>query len=232
MTEYITTHPLFGLLITLLFYQLGLFLYQRSGKNAFFQPIVIGIVAVTGCLLVLNIPYAIYFKSAKPLHYLLGPAIVALAIPLYLNIRRIRNVFIPILITIVSMCLINIAVVVAIAWVLGADEDLLLSLAPKSITTPMAISVAEKIGAHPSLSAAFVVFTGILGASAGPLLLTLFGIKDPAVKGLALGISAHAIGTSKALELGEECGAFSAIGMGLMGLATAIMLPLIVTLFF
>ena len=224
----ITQHPLFGLLLTLLAFRIGQWTYQRSNQNTFLQPVVVGMTLVIILLLVIKLPYKVYFESAYLLHLLLGPVTVALAIPLYQNLKRIRALFLPILGTLVLGSLLTVTSCLTIAWILGASETTLEAMTTKSITTPIAMAVAEKIGATAALAAPFVMFTGVLGAVIGPLILTRLGIQEDSTKGIALGLTSHAVGTAKALEISEECGAFAALSMGLTGILTALILPFLI----
>jgi putative effector of murein hydrolase len=181
-------------------------------------------------LVTCGLDYAEYRKSTEILSILLGPATVALAVPLYLNLRRIRQLFWPVLTTLVIGGVIATALCVALGWVLGADHMILMTMAPKSVTSPIAMLVAEQIGGVAALAAVFVLITGVIGGIFGPGLLTLAGVRSPEARGMALGLTAHAVGTSAALQEGEECGAFAALAMSLMGVATALFLPLAVSL--
>lgn len=221
----ITHHPLFGLLLTLIAFRIGQIAYAKSNQNTFLQPVVIGMALVIVALIVIKLPYKIYFESAYLLHVLLGPVTVALAIPLYQNLKRIRSLLLPILATLVIGSIFTVGTCLAITWALGGSETTLSAMTTKSITTPIAMAVAEKIGATAALAAPFVMFTGVLGAVLGPLILNKLNVKDDSVKGIALGLTSHAVGTAKALEISSECGAFAALSMGLTGILTAIILP-------
>lgn len=164
------------------------------------------------------------FLSASPL---LGPATVALAIPLYAQFDRLRRLALPIGLSLLAGSLAAAFSAVLIGKLFGASTLTLISLAPKSATTPIAMGIAERLGGLPSLTAVLVILTGILGAiCAGPL-FRLLGIADPAVRGFALGITSHGIGTARAFQDSEQAGAFAALAMGLNGLATALLLPLL-----
>lgn len=222
--------PLFGVVLTLLSFVIGQQLYVRLGKRSYLQPVVAGMVLVIAVLLLLGIPYQVYYRSSDPLNLMLGPATVALAVPLYQNLRRIRALFLPIMLTLVCGSVLTVGVAVGIMWLFDAESTSLISMTTKSITTPIAMAVSEKLGGLPSLSAVLVMVTGALGAVIGIPIMRRLGIQDDAVKGIALGLSAHAIGTARALEESEECGAFSALAMGITGVLTAILLPILVTL--
>lgn len=222
-------HPLFGVGITLAAYQLSLVAYERT-RWVFLQPVLLSMAILIGVLLLCGLSYAEYRNSTFLLSVLLGPTTVALAVPLYLNLRRIRQLFWPVLITLALAGVFATVLGVALAWLFGADHMMLMTLAPKSVTSPIAMLVAEQIGGVAALAAVFVLITGVLGAICGPELLRLIGVRHPAAQGMALGLTAHAVGTARALQESEESGAFAALAMSLMGVVTAIALPLVVAL--
>ncbi|WP_185266684.1 LrgB family protein [Halopseudomonas xiamenensis] len=225
----VLSHPLFLLGLTLGVYQLGLGLYERT-RMALLHPLIVSIVLLIGALWLLGLEYEAYRDAVLPLTLLLAPATVALAIPLYHNLRRIRQFFWPVLITLLVAGVFVTAVTILLAWLLGADFAMLMTLAPKSLTTPIAMMVAEQMGGVAAMAAAFVMYTAVLGALMGPWLLNVSGVTLPAARGMALGLAAHAVGTSRALEENDEAGAFAALAMSLMGIGTALLLPLCVTL--
>lgn len=220
--------PLFGLLLTLLAFFAGQWLYDKTGRHAYFQPIVAAMLLVMGVLVLADIPYSTYFRSAGLLHLLLGPATVALAVPLFQHARHIRALLLPIILTVLTGATLTVGVAVGVLWLFGASEASLLSMTTKSITTPIAMAVSETVGGIPSLSAIIVILTGALGAVAGIPLMRRLGVHDAATQGLTLGMTAHAIGTARALEENGECAAFAALAMGLTGVLTALLLPFLV----
>ena len=222
-------HPLFGLGITLGVYQLAVAGYERT-RSMLLQPVLFSMVVLVAILLLTGLDYAEYSSSVSPLTLLLGPTTVALAVPLYLNLRRIRQLLMPIMVTLLVGGVFATLFGVLLAWLLGAERLVLMTLAPKSVTSPIAMLVADEIGGVAALAAVFVMITGVLGAMFGPALLDLCRVRHPAARGMAMGMTAHAVGTSRALQEGEECGAFSALAMSLMGVATAVLLPLLVAL--
>lgn len=222
-------HPLFGVGITLAVYQLSLAAYEKT-RWVFLQPVLVSMTVLIGVLLVCGLSYAEYRDSTFLLSVLLGPTTVALAVPLFLNLRRIRQLFWPVLITLLVAGVVATALGVALAWLFGAERMMLMTLAPKSVTSPIAMLVAEQIGGVAALAAVFVLITGVLGAICGPELLRRIGVHHPAAQGMALGLTAHAVGTARALQESEESGAFAALAMSLMGVVTAIALPLVVAL--
>lgn len=222
-------HPLFWVGVTLAAYQTGVMLYERSGMPVF-HPVLVSIVLLIGVILLLGGDLSSYNQSVTPLMVLIGPATVALAVPLYVNLRRIREFLSPVLITLLVGGTFATLATVLIAWGLRIEHSLVMTMAPKSVTSPIAMLVAEQTGGIAALAAVFVMITAVIAAVFGPWLLRLVGVRSEAAWGLALGICAHAIGTALALERSEEAGAFAALGMSLMGITTAILLPLGVTL--
>ncbi|AKX59873.1 hypothetical protein AKN88_07985 [Thiopseudomonas alkaliphila] len=222
----VVAHPLFGVSLTLLAYQIALSLYEKT-KWVIFQPVLVSCVIIISILVTFNIDYAAYKEGTFLLSVLLGPATVALAIPLYLNLKRIRQVFWPTIFTLLIGGSLATILGVGLAWFFGAEPFILSTMAPKSVTSPIAMLVADEIGGSASLAAVFVMITGIVGAMVGVELLRLFNVTHPAAVGLTMGITAHAVGTARSLQEGEEQGAFAALAMSIMGLLTAVLMPLV-----
>lgn len=220
-------HPLFAFGLTLGVYQVALAAYEKT-RWMIFQPVLVSMAILITTLLVLRIDYADYKQGTQLLTVILGPATVALAVPLYLNMRRVRQVLWPTLITLFVGGLFATVLGVALAWLFGAETLILKTIAPKSVTTPIAMLVAEEIGGAASLAAVFVMITGVLGAMLGVEVLRLLRITNSAAQGMALGIVAHAVGTARALQESEEAGAFAALAMSIMGVLTAVLMPLAV----
>ncbi len=227
---YLATSPLVWLTLTLAAYLAGQWLFRRSGGRALFNPVALAIALLVPLLLLTGTPYATYFSGAQFIHFLLGPATVALAIPLYLHWDRVRRLFLPILMGLLTGSLTAIVSAMGAAWLLGGSPRTLLSLAPKSVTTPVAMGIAEKIGGLPSLTAVMVILTGVLGAVAAPALLRALRIGDDAIKGFAIGVAAHGIGTARAFQISSLAGAFAGLAIGLNALLTALLTPLIASL--
>ncbi|MCV6626855.1 MAG: LrgB family protein [Cellvibrionaceae bacterium] len=217
-----------ALLLTLGAYQLGLWCYQKSGRLMLLHPVVIGACVIAAYLFYFGIPYRAYQQASSLFYFLLGPATVALAIPLYQEFRHIRQRAKPVLLTVGLGALIAAASAVTIAYSLGADEQVLRSLAAKSVTTPIALGIVDKIGGLANLTTGVVVFTGILGALMAPLAFKLTHLNDPRLQGIVLGINAHGIGTAIAFEQGHSKGAFASLAMGLTGAFTALTLPYLI----
>lgn len=222
----LTHHPLFAIALTLAAFLIAAWLYRRSGWLVL-QPVLVSVTLIVATLLLCGVDYATYRAGAEPVAWLLGPATVALAVPLQHNIKRIRQLFWPVMITLSVGGVLSVALTLAIGWAMGADWSVVMSLAPKFVTMPIAMPVAEQIGGVASLAAVMVMLTGVIGTALGPLLLRWAGVDHPAARGLSYGINAHAIGTAHALQEGEECGAFAALAMSLLGIGTALLLPLL-----
>ncbi len=222
---YLSASPLVGLTITLIAYSLGYRLYLYANRNPLLNPVVTAITVLIAFLQISGVSYATYFEGAQFVHFLLGPATVALAVPLYQQCAKIRKRLLPLVITLVVGAIVGAGSSVGIAWMLGASLEMQMSLAPKSVTTPVAMGISEQIGGLPSLTAVLVVATGIIGAVTGTTLFRLMRIKDDAVKGVAMGIAAHGIGTARAFQENKEMGAFSGLAMALSAFTSAVMLP-------
>lgn len=227
---YLAATPLVGLTATLLAYQIGYAVFLRANRNPLANPVLIAIALLAVVLWVSGTSYQRYFEGAQFVHFLLGPATVALAVPLYRNFATIRRTAFAICASIVVGSIVAIVTAIGTAWLLGASRQTLLSLAPKSVTTPVAMGISEQIGGLPSLTAALVILTGIIGATFATLLLNAAGIKDWRARGLSVGIAAHGIGTARAFQVNEVAGAFAGVGMGLSALATSLLVPAIVKL--
>ncbi len=227
---YLSATPLAGLTVTLVAYQIGVAVYRRSGANPIANPVLIAVVVLVALLWSTGTPYRTYFEGAQFVHFLLGPATVALAVPLYRHFATIRRSALAIAVSIVVGSLTAIVTAVGTAWLMGASSRTLLSLAPKSVTTPVAMGISEQIGGLPSLTAVLVILTGILGAVFATWTLNAVGIKDWRARGLAVGVGAHGIGTARAFQVNELAGAFASLAMGLNALATAILVPLLIRL--
>ena len=224
---YLSASPLIGLTLTLVAYQLAFWIYRRSGERAWANPVLLAIVIITAFLMVTDTPYPRYFEGAQFVHFLLGPATIALAVPLYLHWPRLKRMALPLIVALFAGSITAALSAVGIAKLLGATPATVFSLAPKSVTTPIAMGVAEQIGGIPSLTAVLVILTGIIGAIGFPTLFRLMRVHDHAAQGFAVGIAAHGLGTARAFLISEEMGAFSALAMGLNGLLTAVLLPLL-----
>ena len=222
---YLASQPLLWLAVTVTVYWLARRLYLATGGLAACNPVLVSIAAIVGLLLLTGTDYQTYFDGAQFVHFLLGPATVALAIPLYAQWPRLKSMAGPLLIALVAGSLTAALSAWGIGALLGGSRDALMSLAPKSVTTPIAMGVAERIGGLPSLTAVLVISAGIIGAVFGRGVMRRLHISDHAVHGFAIGIASHGIGTARAFQVSEQAGAFAALAMGLNGLITALSLP-------
>lgn len=229
---YLSTEPLLHLTLTLAAFQAGQWLYRRFNMNPMLNPVLIAVIVIVVALTVTGTTYEDYFEGAQFVHFLLGPATVALAIPLYRQFERVKQSAFAISVSVLAGSTTAAGTAVALAWMLDASPDALISLAPKSVTAPVAMGITEQLGGLPSLTAVLVIVTGIIGAMLGPPLLNLLRIRDWAARGFAIGTASHGIGTARAMQVNEAAGAFSGLAMGLNALATAILLPLLWHLFF
>ncbi|MDR5892671.1 MULTISPECIES: LrgB family protein [Halomonas] len=229
---YLSGSPLLSLLATLLIFALAVRINRALGGTPLLHPVTLSIAMLIGLLLLVDMDYATYFEGAQFIHFLLGPATVALAIPLYDHRERVRRLLGPLLIACMTGIVTAVASTLGLAMALGARAETVLSLAPRSVTSPIAMGIAEQIGGIPSLAAGLVLLTGSIGCALSPWVFRLLRIKDPAVQGFSLGLSAHGFGTAQAFaRIGAVAGAFSGLAMGLTGLLTAFLLPLLTGLF-
>ena len=223
LTKLIAT-PLFGVALTLVVYLLAQHLYRRV-NSVWANPVLVSIVAIILLLKGGGVEYRDYARGGDIILFLLGPSVVALAIPLYQRRDEIWRRKRPILLGIFAGSLASIFSACGLAWVLGGSRDVILSLAPKSVTTPIAISIVEKIGGVAPLTAAIVVLTGCIGAVCGPEFCRLIGVTSPVATGLAVGTAAHGVGTARMFEVDRLSGAVAGLAIGLNGLMTTFLLP-------
>lgn len=227
---YLSTLPLFGLTATLVAYLLAYRIYQAGGDNPLLNPVAVAVALLIALLQLTGIDYHAYFEGAQFVHFILGPATVALAVPLYQQLGKFQRLWLPVLISIlVGVSVASLSAIVIARW-LGGSDAVLLSLAPKSVTAAVAMGISEKIGGLPSLTAVLVIATGIVGAIIGNKLFDLIGISDDSEKGIAMGVTSHGIGTARAFQLSPEMGAFSGLAMALSAFASALLLPFLIGL--
>jgi putative effector of murein hydrolase len=215
--------PLAG---TLLAYEAGVRLQRRLGGNALANPVLVAVLLVAAALKVTGVPVAEYADGVRPLALLLGPATVALALPLCRSWGRIRQALLPVLAGVGAGVVTASVTAVTIAAALGGPGLLLRSIATKSVTAAISMAVAQEIGGDPALAAGLTVLTGISGAVICTWVLDWAGVRDPRARGLATGVTAHGIGTARMLALDAEAGAFSGLAMGLAGFAAGVLVPL------
>ncbi|GHU15688.1 membrane protein [Betaproteobacteria bacterium] len=219
--------PLFGLTLTLAVYWLCDRLYRRMRYLPLLNSVLLSIVIVIGFLLATDVSYPAYFNGAQFIHFLLGPATVALAIPLYSQFRKVRALFLPLMASLFIGSAVSIISAVLLARCMGASVPTLLSISTKAATTPIAMGIAEHIGGIPSLAVGMVIIAGISGAMGYRFLCKRIGVHDPVAQGFAVGLAAHGVGTARALQVDPQSGAFAALAMSLNGLLTALLAPLL-----
>ena len=221
MNEFFTNSAFFGVLISLVSYGAGEAL-KKKFKLGIFNPLLIAIVATIIVISVFHIDYEVYNESAKYLSYLLTPATVCLAVPLYERIDRLKENPAAIISRIVSGVITSLASILAMAAVFHLSHEEYVTMLPKSITTAIGIGVSEELGGYVAITAAVIIVTGVLGNILAETVLKLFKITDPVAKGIAIGTAAHAIGTAKAMEIGETEGAMSSLSIVVSGILTVI----------
>ncbi|HMQ91948.1 MAG TPA: LrgB family protein [Amaricoccus sp.] len=228
---YLSETPLLWLTATLVAFVIGDAISARLGRHPLANPVVIAAGLLIALLTATGTAYGDYFAGAQFVHFLLGPATVALAVPLWHNRTAVRRNLVPMCVALVAGSLTAIVSAVTIAWAFGAPAPVLASLAPKSTTAPIAMALTESIGGIPALAAVLVVLTGILGSVIVTPLMNALKITDYAARGFAVGVASHGIGTARAFQVSEEAGTFAGIAMGLNGALTALVF-LLAPLFF
>jgi len=226
MAAELLSGPLFGVTVTLSAFALAQALYLRSG-SVLLNPVIVSVALIVTLLFLGDIPHADYAVGGRLILFLLGPSVVALAVPLYQRRQEIVARKVPILAGVAVGAVTSVVTASGLGWLLGGSREVIWSLAPKSVTTPVAIGIAEKIGGVAPLTASIVVVTGCIGAICGPEFCRWIGIREPAAIGLAVGTASHGIGTARMLEVDRLGGAVAGLAIGLNGLVTAFLLPLI-----
>ena len=221
MREFLSDSVFFGVLVSIVTYECGVLLKQKW-KLAIFNPLLLSVLAVMGLLTAFKIDYKIYYEGAKYLSYLLTPATVCLAVPLYEKIELLKQHAGAIMGGILSGVLTSLVSILACAFLFGFTHEQYVTLLPKSITTAIGMGISEELGGMVTITVAVIIITGVLGNMIAELVLRLFRIEDPVAKGIAVGSASHAIGTVKAMEIGEVEGAMSSLSIAVAGLLTVI----------
>ncbi len=227
---YLQAEPLFWLTLTIGAYLVGDYCYRRSGMFPLLNPVALGIILVSGVLLLFDIQYQRYFEGAKFIHFLLGPATVALAVPIYRKWDLILANGRAILTTVLLGSCFAISITYGLAVAFSLEREIVLSLLPRSVTAPIAMGIAEVIGGIPSLTAIITIITGIIGAAFATFTLDLLRVRKMSARGFAIGLASHGIGTARAMSRDETAGVFAAVAMGLSGIVTALIVPLFIFL--
>jgi len=225
----ITNNLLFALVLSLASFEIGIYI-NRKTKFSLLNPLIIGIIITITFLMVFNIDYETYDNGGKFINMFLGPATVVLAVPLYKQLNLLKKNAKAIFIGIFFGTVIGIVSIICISHLVGLDDTIIKSLAPKSVTTPIGISISEQIDGIVPITVLAIVATGIIGAVIGPTVCKICRIEDEVAVGIAIGTASHAVGTSKAIELGEVQGAMSSLSIGIAGIMTVVLAPLILKL--
>lgn len=224
----LTASPLFGLMISLLAYQAGVVVYKKL-KTPLLGPLVVASALIILLLVLTGIPVQNYSVGGSIITFFLGPSVVVLALPLYRNFRLLKANWIAILSGITMGSLAGIITILVLSFVLDLDGSIMISILPKSVTTPIGLEITKELGGISSITVLSIFTTGLLGAMIYPYVFKVFRIKHPVAKGVALGTSAHALGTAKAVEIGDQEGAMSGLSIGLAGLVTVFLVPLVLS---
>ena len=228
---YLSSTPLFGLTATLVTYAIAQAVYDRFGRAPWANPVLWSVVCIGTVLVVTRTPYPTYFAGAQFVHVLLGPAVVALAWPLWQRRAEVRRRGVALTLAALVGGLAAGGSAVALGWSLGMPADILRSLAPKSVTAPVAMGIAERIGGVPALAAVFAVITGMVGALSAKYLFNGLKIDSWAVRGFALGTASHGIGAARALQVHADAGAYAGIALGLQVVLASLLAPLLFRFF-
>jgi predicted murein hydrolase (TIGR00659 family) len=224
---YLSATPLLWLALTLVAWIAADAIARACGRHPLVNPVLIAIVAMGSILVVTGTPYETYFQGAQFVHFLLGPATVAIAVPLVRHRTLVRANIVPMLAALLAGAVTAVVSVVAMAALLGVPRDILVSLAPKSVTAGIAMAISESMGGKPALTAVLVITTGVMGAVIVTPLMNALKIRDYAARGCAVGLTSHGIGTARAFAVDEIAGTFAGIAMGLNGVATSLLVPLL-----
>ena len=227
---YLSASPLLWLTATLAAYLAADGVQRRLGRHPLANPVLMAVAVLVAVLQMSGTPYRTYFEGAQFVHFMLGPATVALAVPLAAKAREVRRLLLPMLAAVVAGSITSTVVAMGVGWLLGASPTTLLSLAPKSVTTPIAMAIAEQVGGLPGLTAVLVILTGVIGAVLVTPLMNALGLRDYAARGFAAGVASHGIGTARAFQVSEVAGTFAGLGLALNGLVTAVLAPALVHL--
>lgn len=226
----IEQQPLFAVCITVAAYAASEVLWRRTGRLALLNPVLVATTAVAGLLLLLGISYDDYLRQAEPINETLPLLIVLLAVPLCRKFPLIRNAGFPMSLALVTGSVVAIASALALPVAMDASDSLLATIAPKSVTTAVAVEIADRLGGVAGVTAVIVISCGIFGAAFGPLILEAAGVRDDAAKGFALGVAASAIGTARAFQISETAGAFATVGMILNAVLTILLVPVVIAM--
>lgn len=229
LNEFLST-PFFGILLSLVAFQIGNLLYKKTHSSVL-NPLLVGFVLVILFLLYFGIDFETYNVGGDYISFFLGPSTVVLAVPLYKKIQLLKSNALPIIAGISAGCIAGISSILIFSSFFGLDKVVTSSLVPKSVTTPIGVEISKQIGGLPAITVAAIIVTGIIGAVLGPFICRSFRIKDRVAVGIAIGTASHALGTTRAIELGETEGAMSGLAIGIAGLITVFLAPVMIYVF-
>lgn len=227
---YLSASPILSIIVTVMGFLVACRINRLARGSAFVHPVLVAIALIVVFLTLADMSYEQYFEGAQFIHFLLGPATVALAIPLFDHLDRVKQMFWPLIVACVSGIITAAISTIAIVMAMGGSRETMLSLTPKSVTSPIAMGISEKIGGYPSLTAGLVLLTGAIGCVIGPSLFRLLKTTDHSVQGFTMGLAAHGIGAAQSFTISSVAGAFAGLAMGLTGMLSAFILPLLVQL--
>lgn len=229
---YLSATPLFGLTATVTAYVLAQMVSQRLGHAPWANPVLWTVLLLSLLLMLTGTPYPTYFSGAQFIHFLLGPAVVALAWPMWQRRAQLRARMLPVLVAALVGGTVASLSAVALGWALGLPLEVLASLAPKSVTAPVAMGIAERLGGIPALAAVGALLTGLTGALSAKLLFDLLGVREPEVRGFALGTASHGIGAARAMQVHPDAGAYAGLALGVQVVLASLLMPLAQRLLF
>lgn len=225
--EQLLNSPILGIILSIFAFQIGLIIFRKT-KFILLHPFITSVALIIFILLIFNIPIETYDIGGDMIIFFLGPATVVLAVPLYRQINVLKKNILPILVGVAAGSATGIVSVIIIGKILKLSPEIIISLVPKSVTNPIGVELCQQLGGNLSVTVCVIIITGVLGAIIGPLTCKIFRIKNPLAVGLAIGTSSHGIGTSRAIQLGETEGAMSGLAIGLAGLATVLLAPILI----
>lgn len=224
---YLSGSPLFALVLTLAAYQFAFMLYVKSNRHPIVNPVGVTVLIVTIGITLVDMPYKQYFEGAQFIHFLLGTATVALAVPIYRGCKDLQGKLLPITLALVIGSIVSVCSAVLIATAMGAGDNIVGSMYAKSVTAPIAMGIAERIHVSPTLTAVFAVATGMLGSILAPYIMNALNIRPWWMRGTAIGVGAHGLGITRAFSVNDEAGMYASMAMGLNGVLSAVVLPTI-----
>ena len=226
---YLSGNPLFALVLTLAAYQFAYIQYVKSNRHPIVNPVGVTVLIVAVVITLMDMPYKQYFEGAQFIHFLLGTATVALAVPIYRGSKDLQGKLFPITLALVIGSIVSVSSAVLIATAMGAGDNIVGSMFAKSVTAPIAMGIAERIHVSPTLTAVFAVATGMIGSILAPYIMNAIRLKPWWMRGTAIGVGAHGLGITRAFSINDEAGTYASMAMGLNGVLSAIVLPTIVT---